>query len=963
MTVFRARARAVDMLGRQQIANLPTALSELFKNAHDAYATMATAEYFRLNNLLVVSDDGVGMDRETFEQTWLTIATESKFERDATPRPAGMRTRVQLGEKGIGRFAIGALGTQVLVVSKRDHCRAIAALVNWKMFELPGIDLDAVPVGLIELHDHELTEQDVIVLKAPLVEAVGRFRLLHATGKWSQQLDEIEASIDELPDDPCRELPGLGSLGVTGTVFVVTSVPEDLAVEIGSPESNDEQLLRRTLHGFTDAWLGNATTPDFAVDFVDHRGGGDDESILMPQDFFEKRDFERADHHIYGDFDENGHFVGTIRVFDEGDADVDIKCPDSLRPRCGRFSFELGVVQGMASESRLAHEEFAEMRTKMRRLGGLYVYMDGIRVQPYGRPDVDYLEIEERRTFGAAHYFFSYRRMFGAVSLTSEENPGLKEKAGREGFTRSRSYSDFRQLLINLLKRLAAEYFRDDAPQGAAYDEGRRRLVRADKIRKEREKQAAKGRKRLRSQLAAAVEYLNDADFYQQSSAIVADLRTRLDSVDRLQQATREVAEARRALSELVEPLSFEDPEGFAPSASMRQDMMLVERGAVDVDESYVNPALDTVDALADAVEARLSASEADERERQQFASSKITEARSRVKDAEAEADGALSELTTNADSALRKLIADFDTRMVPLDRLGESESAGWIKAQAEFEDAVDSVTEDTRRSLKRFANLIRASDLVLTGNEPAPDELAAAADAEIVELRAQADDQLEYVQLGMALAVVDHEFRATVSNIRSDVRRVGSWAKKNPQLVSLYESLRRDFDHLDSYLTLLTPMQRRLRRSKTTIKGGDISRFLGELFLERLRVSGTEIQASRQFQSTEIHGYASTFYPVFINLVDNSLYWIQQDGPVASASIIELTTQGESLIYRDTGPGISKDISDRVFDFGFTMKPGGSGLGLAIASQVLDRAGWSLGLGDCEVGAEFVIRERKQPR
>ena len=105
----------------------------------------------------------------------------------------------------------------------------------------------------------------------------------------------------------------------------------------------------------------------------------------------------------------------------------------------------------MASESRLDPEAFGSMNAKLRRLGGLYVYMDGIRVQPYGRPDFDYLGIEERRTLGAAYYFFSYRRMFGAVSLSSRHNPGLQEKAGREGFTRGRAYSDFRQLLNNLL--------------------------------------------------------------------------------------------------------------------------------------------------------------------------------------------------------------------------------------------------------------------------------------------------------------------------------------------------------------------------------------------------------------------------------------------------------------------------------------------------------------------------------
>ena len=493
MTAFRARARAVDMLGRQQIANLPTALSELFKNAHDAYATTAIADFFRAHNVLVVSDDGVGMDRETFERSWLTIATESKLEPDSTPRPAGMSPRVQLGEKGIGRFAIGAVGSQVLVMSKRDGCPAVAALVNWKMFELPGIDLDEVPVGLVELDGGELTAADVARLKAPLAGAVDRFRLRDDAKRWSRLLDDIKVTLDALPDDPYGAVPGLAPLGSTGTMFVISSVSEDLAAEIGTPRSKDASLFERTLHGFTDSWLGDASTPDFAVDFVDHRAGGDVESLLHPGDFFGVSDFEQADHHIHGEFDEDGDFVGTIRIFDEEAADLNIKCPDSLRPRCGPFSFELGVVQGMASESRLDPEAFGTMNAKLRRLGDLYVYMDGIRVQPYGRPDVDYLEIEERRSLGAAYYFFSYRRMFGAVSLMSKQNGDLQEKAGREGFKSGRAYSDFRQLLMNLLVQLAATYFRAEAPQVGAYERGRERLIREDKLRREREKQAAAG--------------------------------------------------------------------------------------------------------------------------------------------------------------------------------------------------------------------------------------------------------------------------------------------------------------------------------------------------------------------------------------------------------------------------------------------------------------------------------------
>ena len=958
MTRFRARARAVDMLGRQQIASLPTALSELFKNSYDAYATVAIADFFRSRNMLVVSDDGLGMDRETFEKHWLTIATESKLERGSTPAPPGMLPRVQLGEKGIGRFAIGALGSQVLVVSKRNGHPAVAALVSWTMFELPRVDLDEVPVGLVELDSGDLTAADVARLKAPIAEAVANFRALDTSASWSRRMDRILRALDTMPEDPHRALPDVEPIRDSGTVFFISPVSEDLPPELESSRTTDASSLGRTLHGFTDVWLGSPTTPEFAVDFVDHRGGGDDESLLQPDDFFNESDFDAADHHVLGEFDENGYFRGTIRIFDQEPTDVDIPCPERLRPRCGPFSFELGVVQGEANESRLDPDAFATMKTRLRRLGGLYVYMDGIRVQPYGRPDVDYLEIEERRTLGASYYYFSYRRMFGAVSLSSEHNVNLQEKAGREGFTQGRAYSDFRDLLINLFLELAATFFRAKSPQAEAYEKGRERLKREDALRKERDKRAREGRRRLRAQLAGGVQYLNETDFRQEAADIVQTLAAELDTCDRLQPALRHVVAARRALRQLTTSLEFDEPEGFAPTEPMRRDMVTLERGVEETESSYIRPALETVDEMAAATEKRLVAKEADERERRKFVEGHISQAKSQVSEAQREAGSTLAGLTTAVRATVARLREDFDTQLDAIAVPTASTSSGWIQDQARFEQAVDALTTESRRALTRVANLVQSSRLVFSSGAPDPTELAAAADAEIVELRAQADAQLELVQLGLALAVVDHEFQATVSSIRSDVRRVGAWAKKNPQLARLYEDLRRDIDHLESYLTLLTPMQRRLRRTPTTIRGSDISRYLDELFRDRLADLGVEIRPSRDFQAAKLEGFTSTFYPVFINLVDNSLYWIQRDS-AGTTQVIELDKRGDTLVYRDSGPGIATDIADRVFDFGFTTKPGGSGLGLAIASQVLERAGWSIHLGDRVDGAEFLIRPK----
>src|SRR5438105_8539764 len=151
MAKFTARARTIDMLGRQQIAGTATAISELFKNAHDAYATRVEVDYYRPDKLFLLRDDGIGMSREEFQDRWLTLGTDSKVGGGVLPyRPSGQEERPIMGEKGIGRLAIARIGPQVLVMTRARRGELlqdlVVALVNWELFELPGINLDEIEI-------------------------------------------------------------------------------------------------------------------------------------------------------------------------------------------------------------------------------------------------------------------------------------------------------------------------------------------------------------------------------------------------------------------------------------------------------------------------------------------------------------------------------------------------------------------------------------------------------------------------------------------------------------------------------------------------------------------------------------------------------------------------------------------------------------------------------------------------
>src|SRR6218665_491049 len=150
---FQTKARTVDHLGREQIADTPTAISELWKNAFDAYARNVALNIFDgAQPVAVIDDDGHGMSRDEFVNRWLVVGTESKATADQTPIDDrnGLYLRTRQGQKGIGRLSCANLGPVLLLVSKRRDQPFVAALLDWRLFENPFLNLSDIRIPVIE---------------------------------------------------------------------------------------------------------------------------------------------------------------------------------------------------------------------------------------------------------------------------------------------------------------------------------------------------------------------------------------------------------------------------------------------------------------------------------------------------------------------------------------------------------------------------------------------------------------------------------------------------------------------------------------------------------------------------------------------------------------------------------------------------------------------------------------------
>ncbi len=135
-------------------------------------------------------------------------------------------------------------------------------------------------------------------------------------------------------------------------------------------------------------------------------------------------------------------------------------------------------------------------------------------------------------------------------------------------------------------------------------------------------------------------------------------------------------------------------------------------------------------------------------------------------------------------------------------------------------------------------------------------------------------------------------------------------------------------------------------------VLSGVTSVFENELKLKDIIVS---IKCSEKMR---FNGWKQDFYTIFTNLIDNSIYWINERNCVDRYILIEVSDVDDEwqINYKDSGLGIDTKLleSGVIFEPQFTTKPKGTGLGLSIAGEAANRNGLLLTALQNDKGAHF---------
>ena len=941
MAQFRTKARAVDLLGKGQIADLPTAISELWKNGYDAYARNLKCNLYLPgykdieHPVFTLSDDGFGMSEFDILNKWIVLGTDSKAKGVtlySEEERFGLDSRIPMGEKGIGRLSVAYLGSPMLMLTKKKGQCCQALLIDWRILENYNLFVDNVSIPVSAIPDAGLFNSVFRDMKATLLTN------LDGTEAWKEQVelrDVIEKSIDKLaiPEAIVTEVIScFWDTSFHGTTFIIFQ-PNEQLLDLEAFNPNDQEgesvsEIQRSLSGIYNLFIHS---PDFSTEFNVVNAAG---PYNLINDFFDRKDFDRADHFIRGHVDESGLFVGTVRVFNQ-------TVPYSYRPvrlpgktPYGAFDLELGEMEGVSKASLLGPEEYDAMTKKTDKFGGLYIYRDKFRVLPYGRTDYDFLKFEERRSKGAGYYFFSHRNMFGYIAISRAGNESLVDKAGREGLIENRAYREFKKDLISLFVDLGKNYFYTKSKKEE--DDDGPKTLRAEQI-KEIE---ARNRRLLEAEKKRAK---------QTKARFNVELR---ENQERISVLKSDISKLQAQLQEKAQSLkvTYDEYQRIAQELNDRKtqlrEMKLVKPKRVklsSIQEKKYSEYLVAYDSVSKSV---LQCEEEISHVRDKF------DVQNLKKDFDTNYALALREISQTVvafrkrfEAVSDKFLSSFqDDQREFMEVFKESiQDLSDLNTKQEYQSAISFIIkakEDIKAQI--FDKYVSFVEHMENLDFEVDDDFLIdwyKKQQETLEEKLEATDQL--AQLGISAEIIDHELNVLYARMANSVRILGEYAKSHSEISQTYAQIKVAFEHMETNYKMLQPLYHTIRRQRTEFCGEYLLENVCSFYRSRLDDLNVEVSASESFKEFKFFTIESVIFSVFINVVNNALYWLV---PVRERKIyFDYDSETKELLLMNSGEKIDDRLLEDIFTLFFTRKSNGRGIGLYLAKRSLRSIGMDI--------------------
>jgi hypothetical protein len=938
---FRTKARAVDLLGKGQIADLPTAITELWKNGYDAYADNLTAEiylhgYKGLNMpLFVMTDDGKGMSRKDIFEKWLVLGTDSKsratLEGKESEETLWKKPRIKAGEKGIGRLSVAFLGNPMLMLTKKQGHPLQALFFDWRLLENYNLFLDDVDIPVENIDSINEFASKFEKLKKDFLKNFEKENDIDGKLIWessqSELKNDIETSVKKcyLPDFLEKKLlDNIIKLEKNnGTKFIIFE-PLDQIIQLADSEDdtlNDRNFVISSLSGFTNEFIKDNKNVSTSIPIY----GKSEQSfdfLTSYGNFFNAEDFNFADVLIDGEFDGKGSFKGKLKIYDQT---IDYKYTNprkkDKRNEYGSFPIRLGYSQGRESESNLESSAWKKINDKVTEYGGLYIYRDNFRVLPYGRTDFDFLGFEKRRALRASSAYFSHRRMFGYLALTRDKNEKLKDKSSREGLINNPAYAAFKNDLESFFIELAQEYFSDTAKQSLFLDKKSQLKEQSEALKADKKRETAE-----KVQFSKDLNsYSERFDKYQQDyQDLLNQLEEKTNQSDVLYSDIEDLLDKIHTLDIGYKTLLPKVPKRYKPTDTQLDRLDKFEGKLVKFNDTIKKDSAQ----LMVRVQEKLEVKEL----KMEF-----------VKNFQ-KYNGTLERLISDNKDILKNkfdaLLHDYSLRSkrikeeLNLDKeqiVSSINSKESVRIQSEklsnkFEFLREQVNKELLPLIEHLNKLSFDLDEEL---------IQGAYKAEYDTMKYQWDQTRETAQLGVAVEIIDHEFNQLYAKINYSIDRLS-----NDNLftdVQQFQFLKQNFKQLEDKYDLLSPLYRISGVVAKDIKCQTIFEYLEKFFASKISSNVDTFEQTQAFKNHIINIKEPVIHTVFINIINNALYWLRNSK--TKHIKFDYFKDTEEIVIMNSGQKIEEHRLGKIFQLFYSNRPNGRGIGLYLSKQSLNES------------------------
>lgn len=213
---------------------------------------------------------------------------------------------------------------------------------------------------------------------------------------------------------------------------------------------------------------------------------------------------------------------------------------------------------------------------------------------------------------------------------------------------------------------------------------------------------------------------------------------------------------------------------------------------------------------------------------------------------------------------------------------------------------------------------------------------------------------------LGSGIELVYHEMAQPISGLRTTKSSLD--LKKAKICDDALDNFIRDINTLNYATDVLAELRKSLQpaigRSRRK-KFVPYKTFLKvcNLYKSDLIEYDISIIADERLEKYTITDLEYAFWIAFLNIINNAVYWIKKS---EKSGEIRFHVERDCFVISNSGPFISEEVIDHIFNYGVTtrLEKNATGLGLAFTQSILSRNGWSIFAENRENGPAFIIKK-----